>query len=118
VQLVLERDLGLGLNQLARPIEPSEENVALSTVEEVGIGLGANYLQSEHTALNFRRSLWLPELLDRTGWDGFEKEKQTLARAREKSRALIEGYVKPEGREEKLAAMRAVVERAKNDLAE
>jgi trimethylamine:corrinoid methyltransferase-like protein len=118
VQLLLERDLGLGLNHYARPIEPSEENIALSTVEEVGIGLGANYLQSEHTALNFRRSLWLPELLDRTGWDGFEKEKQILARAREKSRSLTEGYVKPEGREEKLAAMRAVVERAKADLAE
>ena len=118
VQLVLERDLGLGLNQLARPIEPSEENVALSTVEEVGIGLEANYLQSEHTALSFRRSLWLPELLDRNGWDGVEKERQALARAREKSRALTEGYVKPEGREEKLAAMRAVVERAKKELAE
>jgi len=118
VQLVLERDMGLGLNQFARPIEPSEENVALSTIEDVRIGLGANYLQSEHTALNFRRSLWLPELLDRTGWDGFEKEAQVLARARQKSRSLIEGYVKPEGREEKLAAMRAVVERAKDELAE
>jgi len=116
VQLLLERELAGGLRHLCGSISATEDNVAPDTIREVGIGEALSYFQSDHTAARFRDSLWLPNFIDRTGWDGFEKEEQMLRRLREKSRALIAEHKKPEGREDKLAAARAVLERAKKDL--
>ncbi len=116
VQLLLERELTAGLQHLTRPISATEDNIALDTIREIGIGLHSNYFQSDHTALHFRDSLWLPPFIDRTGWDGCEKEQQMLQRLRDKAKALIAEHRKPEGREDKLAAARRVLERAKKDL--
>jgi trimethylamine:corrinoid methyltransferase-like protein len=116
VQLLLEREFATGLEHLARTVTATEENIAFPTILEAGIGERSNYFQSDHTARNFRSSLWLPAFLDRTGWDGFEKEEQMMRRLRDKARSLIAEYVKPEGRQDKLAAARRVVEKARKDL--
>lgn len=116
VQLLLERDMTEGLQQFGRSIAATEERIGFPTILEVGTGDGASYFQSDHTALNFRSSLWLPELLDRTGWNGPESEARIMDRYRDKVRALTAEYQKPEGREGKLAAARRVVERARKEL--
>jgi len=116
VQLLLERELGIGVEFLGRSIEVTPETIALDTILGVGIGLEKSYLEVEHTARNFRRCLWCPELLDRSGWNGFEDEKSLLDRIQGKVRELIASYQKPEGDPEKLDAMRHVVERAQRDL--
>jgi len=116
VQLLLERDLGLGIQHYGRDVEATAENIALPTILEVGSGSRINYLQMEHTLHHYRSCLWLPQFIDRSGWNGAESEKQMLDQIQQKANALIASYRKPEGREEKLSAMRTVVERARREL--
>jgi trimethylamine:corrinoid methyltransferase-like protein len=82
----------------------------------VGVGLGKNYFETEHTLRHFRSSLWLPELIERSGWNGAADEKKVLDKTQQRVNDLIAQYEKPTGREEQLAAMRAVVERARREL--
>jgi len=116
VQLLLDREYSMGAGQLGRLVDPTPERIALPTIEEVGIGIERSYLTSEHTAANFRSSLWLPKLIERSGWNGFGAEAEVLAKAREQVRETIARYEKPEGREEQLAEMRKVVEKARDEL--
>ncbi len=117
VQVLLDREYATGAAQLARVLDPTPENLALPTILEVGVGLNRNFFESAHTLEHFRSCLWLPKLLDRSGWGGFEAEAQVLARAREQVDALLAQYRKPQGREEQLERMRAVFERARRELA-
>jgi trimethylamine:corrinoid methyltransferase-like protein len=116
VQLLIDRELTAGLQQYARPVRPSAESIGLDSILEVGLGLRSSHLQAEHTARHFRECLWLPELLRRTGWNGFEEEAALLGVLREKVKAVTACYQKPEGRDDQLRALRAVAERAKREL--
>jgi trimethylamine:corrinoid methyltransferase-like protein len=116
VQLLLERELGLGLRHYAREIVAEEDRIGLPTILDIGIGQHAEYLWAEHTARYFRQSLWLPDLLERTGWTSFDDEARLLRRARDKAKTLTADYRKPEGREDQLAQMGAVLERARREL--
>ncbi|MFO7947922.1 MAG: trimethylamine methyltransferase family protein, partial [Armatimonadota bacterium] len=116
VQLMLERDYAHGLMQLDRDIDPTPERIAMDAIKEVDVGLHANHLQSMHTAKNFRDHLWLPEFYDRSGWAGVPSEKEACDKAQAKVNELLFSYQKPEGREEQLEEMRAVVESARGDL--
>ncbi len=116
VQLLLERELALGLQHFARPIQPTAENIALPAIREVGLALHTNYLEVIHTLEHFRSCLWLPELIERAGWNGFEGEAQVLQKTQDKVNSLVAEYVKPEGRDDKLAAMRSVVAKARKEL--
>jgi len=116
IQLLLERDMARGAQELARPINPTDDRIAMPTILEVAHGLQTNYLETEHTLLNYRENSWLPELIDRSGWKGFEHEEEILDAARQKFNELLEQYEKPQGRQEQLAAMREVVNRARGEL--
>jgi trimethylamine:corrinoid methyltransferase-like protein len=117
VQLLIERDLAAGIGHLARPVNPTAENIAMETIMEIGSGFTSNYLQSDHTLSNYRACCWIPELIDRSGWRGPEHEAQMLEATRAKIRAALSQYEKPVGREDQLEAMRAVVDRARRELA-
>ncbi len=116
LQLLLERELSTGLQTFAGPIRPTAERIGLPSIVEVGIGSSTNHLEVAHTMRHFRSCLWLPQLIERAGWDGFENEAQLLDKVQRKVETLIMEYSKPPGREEKLAAMRAVVKRATERL--
>ncbi|MBI3923281.1 MAG: trimethylamine methyltransferase family protein, partial [Armatimonadetes bacterium] len=76
-----------------------------------------NYLATDHTLRHFRSELWLPELLERTGWSGMETEERVLRRAQKKVDDLLSTYRKPEVSEDLLVKLRAVVEKARKNLA-
>lgn len=116
VQLLLDRDFAVALSCLGRKANPTLENLALDTIEQIGPGLNTNYLEAEHTVRHFRAALWLPEILDRSGWRGMETEEAVMEKAVQELRDLLAAYRKPEGRDEQLAAMRAVLERAQKEL--
>ncbi len=118
VQLLLDREMGLGVRQYAREVTASDDLISLPTILDVGFGEKASYLTTDHTALSFRASLWLPRLMARTGWAGDEDEQALLRRLRDEARSLIDAAPKPEGREDVLAGMRGIVEKARTDLAE
>ena len=76
----------------------------------------SNYLASEHTLRHFRSALWLPELLERLGWEGPGTEERVLSRARAKARELVAAYEKPQLDDDTLARLRQVVARARKAL--
>jgi trimethylamine:corrinoid methyltransferase-like protein len=115
VQLLVEQDLTTGMRQLGRPIEPSVETVGAEWIELVQQGLTGNHMATEHT-LEYFRSLWLPSYIDRRGWKGARGDREMLDRAQGRVTELLAEYRKPEGREDQLARMREVVERARRAL--
>lgn len=116
VQLLLERDYSASIAHLARDVRPTPANIALQEILEVGAGKGASHVQTEHTLRHYRSSLWRPELLDRAGWAGVDAEAAILQKTHERVGALAAGYRKPEGRDDILVRLRAVVDRARREL--
>jgi trimethylamine:corrinoid methyltransferase-like protein len=118
VQLLIDRELGRGVQILGRPIDVSDEMMALDTILEVGNALDKSYLHTAHTSRNYRRHTWMPDLIDRAGWNGAESDAALVAAARRKVDELIASYHKPAVDTDKLRRMRAVVERARRELVE
>ncbi len=116
VQLLLERELGAGLAQLGRSAGSREQDIAESDILEVGPGGGLTHLQTEHTLRVFRKCFWIPELIERTGWRGFDYEAATLDRLQARADALIAAYHPPTDRDGPLRAMAEVVRRAGHEL--
>jgi len=116
VQLLLERDLGIGLQFLGSSVEVTPETISLETILDVGHGLRKNYLQTRHTLRHYRESLWIPELIDRSGWNGFDKEKEILDKTQRKVDELISMYEKPEVDQDKLDKLRQIYQKAKKEL--
>ncbi len=116
VQLLLDREFASGSAHLTRTFDPSPENLALDEILQVGLGIGESHLETMHTAKRFRDSVWLPDLIDRSGYAGFDREEALLAETADRVDALLDAYEKPEGREEQLAQMRVIVDRAREEL--
>jgi trimethylamine--corrinoid protein Co-methyltransferase len=116
VQLMLERDFSQGAGSFARKVDPTRSMIGMDAICEVGLCLDQNHLMTEHTVEHFRSSLWLPRLIERGGWRGAEGDKAMLDKAQAQIDDMLSQYRKPEGREDQLAKMRAVVERAKQKL--
>ena len=116
VQLMLERDLGLGLFQFGRELDPGTENISLSSIRDVDLGLERNHLISDHTLAHFRDTMWLPKCVDRSGWTGAAGDQAMLDKAQAGVDALLAQYEKPAGRENQLQAMRRIADRAREQL--
>ena len=116
VQLLLERELGTGLQFLDSPVEVSPETMSLDSILEVGFGLSKSYLDTEETLYRFREHLWCPELMERSGWNGAETDEVVLQRIQGRICELIASYEKPAVDLDKLTKMREVVERARKEL--
>jgi trimethylamine:corrinoid methyltransferase-like protein len=113
---MVEWDLYDGAWQYARTVDPSKENLAMEAIEEVGLGLATNHLQTRHTLEHFRSCFWLPRFVDRAGWKGAESDRAMLDKAQAAIEELLASYRKPEGRDGQLAEMRKVAERARGRI--
>jgi len=116
VQLLLERDLTGGVAQYSRTVNATPEALALATIADVDVGLTKSYFETTHTLENFRKCLWTPTLIDRSGWRGADQEAAILEKASREVQTLLAGYRKPAVDPGTLAAMRGVVDRAKREL--
>ena len=115
VQLLLEGELARGAQFLGGSVEVSRETMDMDSILDVGFGLDKSYLDTEQTLFDFRKYLWCPQFMERE-WDGSETDEAVLRRLQNRADELIASYEKPEVDPDKLAKMRAVVERAKRDL--
>ena len=116
VQLLLASEVAAASGHLAREFDPRPEKIALDGILEGGLGISMSHLETMHTAQHFRESVWLPELIDRSGYAGPKAEAAILAECADRVDALLAAYEKPEGREEQLAQMRAIVDRAREEM--
>lgn len=58
---------------LAKGIPVNEDTVALGAIERVAKGSGSIFLMDDHTFDHFEQALFLPNLLDRSRYDTWEK---------------------------------------------
>ena len=116
VQLLIERDLAGGVGHFGRTVEATADRIGLDAILDVAHGIGRNHLTTDHTLRHFRDALWLPQLLDRSGYGGPAHERVILGKAKVQVGALLAAYRKPEVDADKLARMREVVDRARKEL--
>jgi len=116
VQFLMEYELAKGVKFLERP-EITEDSIALDTILSIGQGLGdkKTYFDEDHTLMNYRSALWMPEYFIRNEWSQ-EEEQKVLSTSLAKVKALIAEHKKPEGTKDKLAKIREVIEKAKKNL--
>lgn len=89
VQMVIDNEIVGYIKRILHGFEVTDETLALDVIKDVGIG--GNYLQHEHTAMNYRNEFYLSDLLERLPWGAWErKEVRGLEeKAREKAKKLI-----------------------------
>jgi trimethylamine:corrinoid methyltransferase-like protein len=115
VQLMVERDLALGHRHFAGKPAVTADRLDLDGIVAVDLGFSQNHLTAAHTLAHFRE-LWCPSLIARSGWTGAAGDRELLDKAQAQVDDLLAAYRKPAGREDQLARLRVVVERARRDL--
>ena len=85
----------------ARGIPVTPDTLALDVIDRIARAEdNAIFLSDPHTFAHFRQAHFLPELMDRTRFESWEKKggKDLFDRANEKARALLDSHevVKPE----------------------
>ncbi len=89
VQLVID-DLIVGyVKRMLRGFEVTPETLALDAVAEVGPG--GSFLEHEHTLGNFRRDIWVSDLVERLPWESWSA--QEVRGLEEKARAKAERII-------------------------
>jgi trimethylamine:corrinoid methyltransferase-like protein len=120
LQLLIDREFQSFLWRFSAGMEVNEEQIALDLIASVGSGLGASYLDSDHTLHRYRESLWFPGLVDRKVWRGEEQEEhpdaQLLERAQAQFRDVMSRYRPPEVDPQMLTEVRQVVTKARREL--
>jgi trimethylamine:corrinoid methyltransferase-like protein len=114
VQLLLDHEYTQALRFLQVPPLRSED-LGLEAIAEVGFGLDHDFLTTDHTIGAMRQSTWMPHCWNRNGWSP-QAEAELLARTRARVRELVAQHRPPEVDPAKLAAARAVVQRARQEL--
>jgi len=114
VQFLLDYEFTNGLKQLEfRSV--TDEQLCLDGIFDIGFGFKKNFMEDNYALAHLRSDLWMPQIFCRNGWSE-QNEKEVRANALKKIDELKKSYVKPAGREDKLAKARQVVERAKKAL--
>ena len=121
-QLIIERDVTAAVARLFRPIETNESTIALDSILTVGQGIGTTHFETEHTLEHYREALWSTDFpgMDTSTADhmDFDVERKILDKAHEVYEDTLTTYEPPEPDPDTLRAIRAVVEKARRDLAD
>jgi len=80
------------VKQFIAGIEVSEETLALQVIADVGPG--RQFLEHDHTLKHLRRTMWVPYVTDRGGYDAWIAggSKDYATRAREYARQLVRSH--------------------------
>jgi trimethylamine--corrinoid protein Co-methyltransferase len=87
--LMLDDEICGAALRMARGVEVNEDTLALDLIKQVGFS--GNYLAEDHTAMRFRKELFIPKLYSREPYDTWEKEggKMAIDHARERARQIL-----------------------------
>jgi len=90
--LVLQDEVISFVKRAVRPLEVTEESLALDVISEVGPG--GTYLDHDHTLENHRREIWSPRILDRQYYEAWQKDgaKGTEERCSARKRELLASH--------------------------
>lgn len=114
-QLVIDNEIAGYIRRMLQGFEVTEETIAFDVIKEVGIG--GNFLTHPHTAENFRKEFWLPDLLERMPWGSWSSQevKGFEAKARERARKIIAEHHPEPLSPEQVREIDKIVEAAKRD---
>ena len=88
-QLVIDDAIAGYIRRMLEGFSVNEETLAYEVIKEVGIG--GNFLQHPHTAQNFRKEFYLPDIVERMSWSSWQAQdvRGMEAKAREKARRIL-----------------------------
>lgn len=91
-QVVIDNEILGAAFRVVRGVEVSDELIGLDVIKEVGIG--GNYLDSEHTVKYLRSHVWQPKVTNRDRWDMWQMMggKDMRERANERARQILETH--------------------------
>lgn len=89
VQMILDNEIVGALNRICKGFEINDETLALELIREVG--QGGIFIDKEHTAQNFRDSLWNPSVWSKVMYNAWEAQgaKSEMDYAKEKYRDIL-----------------------------
>lgn len=104
------------IKYMLRPLDFNDETVALKVMDRVGPG--GNFLMEDHTAENFKRTLWFPRFLDRNVYEMWKRDgsKDLRAKLNERAKSIFESH-RPQGlSEEVIRSIHDIVATHKPDV--
>jgi trimethylamine--corrinoid protein Co-methyltransferase len=114
--MIMEVEIHSIVKRLADGVVVDDETLALDVIKSVGPG--GTYLAEKHTRRHMKE-IWRPRVWDRTPYDTWLREgrKGALERATELADDILETYVREPLPEDLQRELRAIVDRADDDLA-
>ncbi|OGO81597.1 MAG: hypothetical protein A2Y21_03800 [Clostridiales bacterium GWC2_40_7] len=92
IQALIGKEMAQYIHRNYTEISVSDDDIPLDLIEEVGVG--GNYLAETHTALHFRKNVWMPELLERVlTADGYTD--RVIEKAKQKWSDFMKKEIKP-----------------------
>ena len=90
--LVFQHEVIEYVERVARGFSTDDEHLALDIIDAVGPG--GTFIDQEHTAAHFRSEVWMPTLLDREYWQGWENagRPDTASKVRDRLEELLASY--------------------------
>jgi len=92
-ELLVASDEIIGMvKRLMRGVEITEDTLALNVINKVGPG--GTYISERHTVDHFRKEFWFPQLMDRKGYEQWDREGRTTfgQRTRAKVKAILKEH--------------------------
>ena len=88
-QLVIDDAIAGYIRRMLQGFEVNEETLAFEVIKEVGIG--GNFIVHPHTAFNFRKEFYLPDIVERMSYASWETQevRGMEAKAREKAKRIL-----------------------------
>ncbi len=115
-QLLIDNEIFRYMRRALQPIEVNEETLALDIIQEIGIG--GNYIQSDHTLKHFREELFLSDLFETMSWAAAHEQglQGMESKALEMAQAIWHQEPEPVIEEDKIKAIDKVVAKAEQAL--
>lgn len=110
LQLVMDNEFAAAIRMMLKGIEVNDETLALDTIKQVGIG--GNYLETDHTAEHFRDTIFMSPLMPHQPW-GHALTGDMAEHARQQARTLWEAEPQPVLDDARRKAVEAVVAKAR-----
>jgi trimethylamine--corrinoid protein Co-methyltransferase len=115
-QLVIDNEIFRYMRRALQPITVNERTLALEVIQQIGIG--GNYLQSEHTLEHFREELFLSDLFETMSWaSAHDQELHGMeTKALEMAQSIWDEEPHPVIDKEKIKEIDKVVSHAEHDF--
>jgi trimethylamine--corrinoid protein Co-methyltransferase len=100
------------VKRFGRGVQVDEDNLAFEVINRVGPG--GHFLSDDHTMRHFRKEFWLPNLMDRSSYEGWLAEgKKTLKeRGEEKTNHILQTHQPMPIDENVMKEMKEIIEKA------